>query len=213
MSQTLLELRNLSCERDERVLFRGLNLQVRAGDIVQIEGPNGSGKTTLLRTLTTTSADYSGELLWQGEPLAKARLDYLNQLLYVGHLPGVKKALSPRENLAWYAGMNNGHQRLTAEQALEEVGLFGYEDTPCYHLSAGQMRRVALARLFHTPARLWVLDEPFTAIDVQGVDNLQRLMQDHASGGGAVVLTTHQPLHIDGVRHVNLLDNREAADV
>lgn len=211
MSQTLLELRNLSCERDERVLFCDLNLEVQAGDIVQIEGPNGSGKTTLLRTLTTTSGDYSGELFWKGQPLAKARLDYLNQLLYVGHLPGVKKALSPRENLAWYAGMNNGHQRLSVEKALEEVGLFGYEDTPCYHLSAGQMRRVALARLFLTPACLWVLDEPFTAIDVQGVDNLQRLLQEHASGGGAVVLTTHQPLSIDGVRHVNLLDNREVA--
>lgn len=213
MSQTLLELRNISCERDERVLFCDLNLEVRSGDIVQIEGPNGSGKTTLLRTLTTTSADYSGELLWKGQPLAKARVDYLNQLLYVGHLPGVKKALSPRENLAWYAGMNNGHQRLSLEQALEEVGLFGYEDTPCYHLSAGQMRRVALARLFLTPARLWVLDEPFTAIDVQGVDNLQRLMQEHASGGGAVVLTTHQPLTIEGVRRVNLLHNQEATGV
>ena len=89
--------------------------------------------------------------------------------------------------------------------------MFGYEDTPCYHLSAGQMRRVALARLFLTPACLWVLDEPFTAIDVQGVDNLQRLMREHASGGGAVVLTTHQPLTIDGVRHVNLLDCREVA--
>lgn len=218
MNQPLLELRNLACERDERVLFSGLDLAVSAGDIVQVEGPNGSGKTTLLRTLTGISPDYSGEILWQGQPLSRVKVEYCNQLLYVGHLPGIKKALSPRENLAWYAGMNNGHQRATVEQALEEVGLFGYEDTPCYHLSAGQMRRVALARLFFTPARLWILDEPFTAIDVQGVDNLQKLMQEHAAGGGAVILTTHQAMSIDNVRHVNLLDcfeldSREATDV
>ncbi|NIB44525.1 cytochrome c biogenesis heme-transporting ATPase CcmA [Pseudomaricurvus alkylphenolicus] len=206
MTQPLIKLTDLSCERDERVLFEALNLSIDAGDLVQIEGPNGCGKTTLLRLLTTTSTDYSGNILWQGEPIDRVRLDYLNQLLYVGHLPGVKKALTPRENLGWFCGMFQGHQRCSVEEALEQVGLFGFEDVPCYHLSAGQLRRVALARLFLTPARVWVLDEPFTAIDKQGVANLERLMAEHASGGGCVILTTHQDMMSEGVRRINLRD-------
>jgi len=204
----LLELRNLHCERDERMLFSGLNLSLRPGSIVQVEGPNGSGKTSLLRLLTTTSVDYQGEILWRGESLAQSRLDYLNHLLFVGHLPGVKKALTPRENLAWFSGLNSGHQRCSVEEALSEVGLFGFEDVSCYQLSAGQLRRVALARLFLTPAQVWVLDEPFTAIDKQGVANLERLMLEHAAGGGCVVLTTHQDLTMPQVQKLNLMDFR-----
>lgn len=200
----LLELRALRCERDDRVLFENLDLTVMAGDIVQVEGPNGSGKTTLLRLLTTTSSDYEGEIFWRGAPLKQQRLDYLNQLLYVGHLPGVKKALTPRENLTWFCGLNQGYQRCSLEEALEEVGLFGFEDVPCHQLSAGQLRRVALARLFLTPARVWILDEPFTAIDKQGVHNLEQLMSEHARGGGCVLLTTHQDMAMDGVRRLNL---------
>ncbi len=208
MTESLIELKNLRCERDERVLFDGLDLGVNAGDVVQIEGPNGCGKTTLLRLLTTTSADFEGEIHWRGRLLnggdRAITLDYLNQLLYVGHLPGVKKALTPRENLNWFCGINQGHQRMPIEKALEEVGLFGFEDIPCFHLSAGQLRRVALARLFLTPARVWILDEPFTAIDKQGVENLERLMAEHANGGGCVILTTHQDLQLDSVRRVDL---------
>ncbi len=201
-----LELRQLACERDERLLFSGLDLQVRAGDIVQIEGPNGSGKTSLLRILTTSSHDYRGQLLWRGRELPAARLDYLNHLLYIGHLAGVKKALTPRENLRWFSGMNSGHQQLALEQALEQVGLYGYEDLPCYQLSAGQLRRVALARLYLAPNPVWILDEPFTAIDKQGVANLEALLREHTAGGGSVILTTHQPLDIEGLKRVNLQD-------
>jgi len=212
MSHPLLELQALRCERDERVLFENLDLQVMAGDIVQVEGPNGSGKTTLLRLLTTTSADYSGQILWRGVPLKQSRLEYLNQLLFVGHLPGIKKALTPRENLNWFCGINQGHQRCSIESALDEVGLYGFEDVPCHQLSAGQLRRVALARLFLTPARVWILDEPFTAIDKQGVKNLEALMAEHAAGGGCVLLTTHQDMAMEGVRRLNLEDYKGGAD-
>lgn len=208
MTEPLLEIKHLSCERDERVLFDGLNLRVCPGDIVQVEGPNGCGKTTLLRILTTVSNEYSGELLWRGNPLQSERLDYLNHLIYLSHLPSVKKALSPRDNLRWYSGMSCGHLQMPVVDALAEVGLAGYEDVPCYTLSAGQLRRVALARLYLTPAQVWILDEPFTAIDKQGVAALEQLLMEHANGGGAVVLTTHQALGLDCVKHVNLIDYR-----
>ncbi len=206
MNSPDLELKQLCCERDERVLFRHFDMRLFPGDIVQIGGPNGCGKTTLLRILTTVSQDYRGEIFWRGAPLSRNRLDYLNHLIYLSHLPSVKKALSPRDNLRWFSGMSSGHRQLPLEEALACVGLFGYEDVPCYTLSAGQLRRVALARLYLTPARIWILDEPFTAIDKQGVARLEQLLAEHAAGGGAVILTTHQPLALARVRYINLED-------
>lgn len=206
-----LELVGLACERDERVLFSGLSQRLDAGTVVQIEGPNGSGKTTLLRVLTTLSGDYQGELLWCGEPLAKAKHNYLSNLLYIGHLAGVKKHLSPMENLAWYAGMFGGTTRAQLQEALEVVGLYGYEDVPCFQLSAGQHRRVALARLVFSESPVWILDEPFTAIDKRGVAALEQRIVAHTEKGGLVILTTHQdPTHAQ-LRKINLLDYRPGA--
>jgi len=206
LSEPLLEIQGLSCQRNARTLFEGVECHFSAGDIVQIEGPNGSGKTTLLRILTGISNDYKGQLFWRGQPLVDARLDYLNHLLYLGHLPGVKKALSPRENLLWWSGMNRGHTQITVDSALESVGLGGFENVHCYGLSAGQLRRVALARLYLTPAPVWILDEPFTAIDKAGVETLKILMQEHVMGGGCVILSTHQDLKLPGIKRINLLD-------
>lgn len=206
LTDPLLQLLNLSCQRDERPLFEGLSHDFCAGDIVQVVGPNGSGKTSLLRLLTGICSDYDGDILWRGESIARERLDYLNHLLYLGHLPGVKKALTPTENLRWWSGMNRGHAQTSVTEALAEVGLAGFEDTPCYQLSAGQLRRVALARLYLTPSPVWILDEPFTAIDKVGVSKLESLMQEHALGGGCVILTTHQDIALSGVKKINLLD-------
>lgn len=102
--------------------------------------------------------------------------------------------------------MNRGHAQISITDALGEVGLAGFEDTPCYQLSAGQLRRVALARLYLTPAPVWILDEPFTAIDKVGVAKLETLMQEHALGGGCVILTTHQDIALGGIKKINLLD-------
>ena len=130
-----LELVGLQCERDERVLFTDLTHTIEAGTVVQIEGPNGSGKTTLLRVLTTLSLDYSGEIRWCGQSLAESKYDYLSNLLFIGHLPGIKKHLSPLENLNWYQGMASTLEKSALEQALAVVGLYGFEDVPCFQLS------------------------------------------------------------------------------
>ncbi len=203
---TELELVDLACERDERVLFCGLNYRLEPGQVVQIEGPNGSGKTTLLRMLTTLSQDYSGQILWRGQTLAKQRYDYLSHLLYLGHLPGVKKSLSPAENLRWYAHTCGGCMS-GISGTLEKVGLLGFEDIPCFQLSAGQQRRVALARLYlNSGPGVWILDEPFTAIDKAGVSELEYTLAQQAKVGGLVILTTHQDLHSIAATTIDLRD-------
>lgn len=205
-STPLLELRQFGCERDERQLFSQLNLSAYAGEIIQIIGPNGSGKTTLLRALSGISKDFSGQILWCGRPLADVAWEYAQDLLYLGHLPGIKKALSPAENLRWYIAMSGGVSRNAIAAALEQVGLYGYEDIPCYQLSAGQLRRVALARLYLSSARLWILDEPFTAIDKKGASQLEQVFASHAAAGGLIILTSHQDLALSPLKQVNLVD-------
>ncbi|MCE8022698.1 cytochrome c biogenesis heme-transporting ATPase CcmA [Halomonas desiderata] len=190
-----LQAQSLACERDDRWLFRDLDLDIRAGEIVRVEGPNGSGKTTLLKILSGQLADYEGELFWSERPMREARESFLANLLYLGHAPGVKAALTPLENLAWYQALSGEKPSEAARfRALEEVGLVGFEDVPAGQLSAGQQRRVALARLILTPRALWVLDEPFTAIDRDGVAALERRLVEHARSGGCVLVTTHHEL-------------------
>lgn len=192
----LLETKALSCERDDRLLINKLSFSVSAGEIYQIEGPNGSGKTTLLRVLCGLSSRFEGDIYWRGKPVNKNRHLYLSELLYLGHQPGIKSVLTPRENLHWHAAVKGGLNATAIDDALAKVGLYGFEDSPCYSLSAGQQRRVALARLFlsHTP--LWILDEPFTAIDKKGVAELEGWIKQHAEQGGSVILTTHHDLSL-----------------
>ncbi|UTW10015.1 cytochrome c biogenesis heme-transporting ATPase CcmA [Marinobacterium rhizophilum] len=203
MAEPLLKVENLYCERDERVLFDGLSFAVGAGEVLQIEGQNGSGKTTLLRILGGLSRNYEGELYWRGEPMAEVVDEYRQDLLYFGHLPGVKATLTPQENLGWYAALQ-GADLASIDSALQQVGLRGYEDVPCHMLSAGQHRRVSLARLYLSQAALWILDEPFTAIDKKGVAQKEQLILRHAACGGTVILTTHHELQLDGLRRLNL---------
>lgn len=204
--ELLLELKQLSCERDLRPLFENLNGRFCAGEVVQIVGPNGSGKTSLIRLLTGISNDCAGEIRFCGKPLAEIEYEYRQNLLYIGHQSAVKKALSPRENLNWWLGLNPGHGRITVDQALAEIGLTGFEDRPCYSLSAGQQRRVALAKLYLTPALIWILDEPYTAIDVAGVERLEAVIAEHAAGGGLVIMTSHQAPDVAGLKRLNLAD-------
>lgn len=187
----MLEANHLTCVRDERTLFSDLSFTVSAGDIVQIEGVNGAGKTSLLRILAGLSRAEQGEVLWQQRPVRQQRETWHSALLYLGHQPGVKAVLTARENLHFYHA-NQSQDALMA--ALEEVDLLGFEDVAVAQLSAGQQRRVALARLWLCHSLLWILDEPLTAIDKSGVEKLMRLFSQHAENGGAVILTTHQDL-------------------
>lgn len=205
-SSPLLEIRNLALERDQRLLFTGLSMALGAGEILQVLGPNGAGKTSLLRVLATVSNDVSGDILFQGKSIATHPWDYTTRCLYLGHMPGIKKALTPLENLRWYTAQLP--VRMAIEEALARVGLAGDEDTACYQLSAGQLRRVALARLYLSHADVWILDEPFTAIDKPGVKALESLMLEQSGRGGLVILTSHQDLNLPGLRQLNLLDYR-----
>ncbi len=199
----MLEARELLCERDERTLFSGLSFTLNAGEWVQITGSNGAGKTTLLRLLTGLSRPDAGEVLWQGQPLHQVRDSYHQNLLWIGHQPGIKTRLTALENLHFYHRDGDTAQCL---EALAQAGLAGFEDIPVNQLSAGQQRRVALARLWLTRATLWILDEPFTAIDVNGVDRLTQRMAQHTEQGGIVILTTHHPLNVaeSKIRRISL---------
>lgn len=203
MSGVPLEAQRLECVRDNVVLFSDLSFQVETGSITQIMGANGSGKTSLLRILTGIMPAESGQVLWFGKTIEKQRVDYGAALTFIGHLPGIKSQLSPFENLAWLAPEASVAARTTA---LHELGLRGFEDSPCYRLSAGQKRRVALARLYLRQTPLWILDEPFTALDKNGVSKIEALLLVHAQAGGMVILTTHHELGIDStcVRQVVL---------
>ena len=189
-----LEAVDLACERDWRMLFEHLDLQLAAGDMLQISGPNGSGKTSLLRLLAGLMRPTSGQILVQGKPLAEQRGELVRLLLWIGHAAGIKDLLTPEENLAWLCALHRPAGREAIWQALEAVGLRGFEDVPCHTLSAGQQRRVALARLYLDSPPLWILDEPFTALDKQGVAQLEEHLARHCESGGMVVLTTHHTL-------------------
>lgn len=191
----LLEAVALSCERDWRMLFEQLAFCLDAGDMLQISGPNGSGKTSLLRLIAGLRQPTAGDILLQGKALSEQRSELARNLLWIGHAAGIKGLLTAEENLAWLCALHRPASREAIWQALEAVGLRGFEDVPCHTLSAGQQRRVALARLYlaDTPS-LWVLDEPFTALDKGGVAQLEAHLASHCERGGVVVLTTHHSL-------------------
>lgn len=189
-----LRAEGLTAVRDGRELFRGLGFAVSAGDVLRVEGPNGAGKTTLLRILAGLDQEHDGQVSWPCA--AAAGRPWREDVLWLGHLPGLKAGLTPVENLHFLAALRGRVVRRPIAEALARVGLSGYEDVPVGTLSAGQKRRVALARLFIEDAPVWLLDEPFTAIDRDGVIALEATLASHASDGGLVVVTTHHALGI-----------------
>jgi heme exporter protein A len=198
----MLEAVDLTCERGERLLFERLSFTAENGTLLRIAGPNGTGKTSLLRIMCGLLEATAGEIRWKGGNIRRLREEYWKDLVYIGHLNGVKDDLTVRENLrvsVRVAGRQAAEPQIA--RALDAVGLAGFEDTMARFLSQGQRRRVALARLYVSEAvPLWILDEPFTALDVRGVANLSALIARHIEGGGTVVLTTHQEVPVDAAR-------------
>lgn len=206
----MLEVSQLTAIRDERILFESLSFTIGSGELVQIEGRNGTGKTTLLRIVTGLGDRDTGEIFWNGENIESNRDVYHEDLLFLGHSTGVKRDLTAYENLRFYLSVHSKQATSKEEiySALVKVGLAGREDVPVAQLSAGQQRRVALARLWLSQHKLWILDEPLTAIDKQGVKVLESLFLSHAEKGGIVVLTTHQDMFTDNpkLRKIKLGD-------
>ena len=201
----MLTATGLTCVRGERRLFSGLDLAVAPGEWLHVQGENGAGKTSLLRMLTGLSHAAEGEIRWNGEAIRGLAEDYRRDMLFLGHHGALKEELTPLENLQLAAALD-GAELVEADAlaVLWRFGLRGREELPVRVLSAGQKRRVLLARLVTRQAKLWVLDEPFTALDVKAVDMLAGLIGEHLAGGGMAVLTSHQAMPIAGCKVVKL---------
>jgi len=197
----MLEAQDLCCERGDRRLFAGLGFSLHPGSLLYVEGPNGSGKTTLLRAMCGLFSPARGQVLWRGEESHALGEDFWREVLYLGHHNGLKLVLTGIENLHFALaidGVRTDETQLL--DALGSMGLEGYEDLPARVLSQGQKRRVALARLLLTQSLLWILDEPFTALDAAAVEHLQSVIAEHVNNGGMVVLTTHQEVALTSGR-------------
>jgi heme exporter protein A len=192
-----LRVDNLGCIRGERVLFKNLSFDLDSGKLLYIQGENGSGKTTLLRTLCGLSVPATGNVLWNNQSIKSLAEDYYGQVLYIGHLASIKDDLTAVENIQFSLALSGyTTDQSQAIGALETLGIGRCADLPTRVLSQGQKRRIALAQLWlqdtpqHTP--LWILDEPFTALDINMIDTLTQHIEKYVNNGGMVVFTSHQ---------------------
>ena len=189
-SALILKVNELGIRRSERWLFRELNFELMAGEVVQIIGQNGAGKTSLMRSLCGLLTQREGKIEWQtidGEPCLP---------IFLGHLSAVKPELSVLENLLYHPIGGQFFDEAVIESAIAEVGLSYYADTSARNLSAGQTRRVGLARLLLAQTKCWILDEPFTSLDVEGCSWLESKISDFVTAGGSVLLTSHQSVNL-----------------
>jgi heme exporter protein A len=193
----MLEVLNLGCVRGTRRLFKGLNFVAKAGELVEVRGPNGSGKTSLLRIVCGLAAPAEGEVRWQGKIIRSLGEEYFAAIAYVAHQNGVKDELSALENLHISARVaGNNISKNEAEAILERIGLGNQSHLPARLLSAGQRRRVALARLPASGATLWILDEVLTSLDDAAVELARQLIGNHLNKGGMAIVATHQDLGV-----------------
>ena len=201
-----LEAHDLMCIRDDRTLFENLSFRVSPGEVLLLKGRNGSGKTSLLRILCGIRLPEAGKLTWDGEDIFELGPDYHAYTAYVGHRDGVKLDLTATENLAMAKGLGDPNDDITIDEALERVDLSGFEDRLARNCSAGQQRRLALARLLVTRARLWIIDEPFTSLETHGISVVESLFIHHVANGGMLAMTSHHAVNLDtaAVHRINL---------
>ena len=203
-SRSLLKARGIRFERSHRTLLENIEVELDAGEALQIHGPNGSGKTTLLRILCGLTWPSDGVVLWDGKNVDDDPDELRADIVYVGHADGIKLELSVRENLEYCRALAYRARQTPISRTTERLALTGLDDIAVRYLSAGQRRRVALARLLMTEARLWILDEPFTALDAAGTATVESMLAEHLGGGGLVVFSSHQQVRV-AQRSVKLL--------
>jgi heme exporter protein A len=194
----MLQLDSVACRRGDRMLFSGLSTALAAGELLWLRGSNGCGKTSLLRLVAGVAAPELGRILWRGQPV-RGNAGFARDQVYIAHGNALKDDLTAAESLAFLARVHGRDAGAAAvRRALDRLGLAGRARTPVRALSQGQRRRVALARLALRPAAtLWVLDEPFDALDLASTTALHELLDEHRAGGGAVLLTSHHlPLSV-----------------
>lgn len=198
----------LGCVRGERAVFSGLDFTVEGGGALLLTGPNGSGKSSLLRLMASLIKPAAGGLSWDGDNIADEPEAHRARLHYIGHLDGIQPLLTVAENLRFWAGLRpqdpNGGPDNAVGKALEDFGLKALAHIPCRFLSAGQCRRLALARLLATPSALWLLDEPTTALDDDGVRVFHHAVARHRANGGLVILASHGAETIEDARILDL---------
>ena len=195
-STARLKAQQLCCVRNDITLFQDLSFELQAGEILQVEGVNGSGKTSLLRILCGLTTPAEGTVLWQDESIDTSRINYYADMTYVGHVSGLKSNLTCEENLQVASISNHFRDDYDIEAAMEKMEIDDLIDEFAGKLSAGQQRRVALTRLLLSKARLWILDEPFTALDIDSRQRIEQLLDQHCNNGGMAVLTTHHELNV-----------------
>lgn len=201
----LFEGRALACERGERLVFAGLDFDLRSGEALILTGANGSGKSSLLRLMAGLLKPAAGWLCWDGRDLSENRDAFLRDLQFVGHLEAVKPVLSLSENLTFWAGLRGG--ALSGDDLLQALAAFGLKELaelPARYLSAGQQRRLALSRLLVGPSRLWLLDEPTVGLDSASVEALVSEIEKHRARGGCLVIATHQDLPLKDPRRLDM---------
>ena len=210
-----LKVENLVGVRGERLLFENLSFELTNGSVLYLQGANGSGKTTLMRTICGLSKPYTGTISWSGEKIDALAEDYYKHVLYIGHLPGIKEDLTALENLHFSVALSGKKVAEShAIEVLKELGLAKGLNLPTRMLSQGQKRRVALARLWLEDLPLWVLDEPFTALDIHATNFLKQKIETFAQAGGMVIMTTHQEVKINVPKFTELhLDEKVAENL
>lgn len=192
-----LKVKNLTCYRNNQLLFNNLNLTLSPSNVLFLQGENGSGKTSLLRILCGFRLPDEGEVTWGQQP-ALSNTEYFQNISYIGHKNGIKDELTAEENLDLMRSMATASE-IKTEKVLKQIGLFKHADVLSRQLSAGQKRKLALARLMMTNNSFWILDEPFTSIDSSSVGFFESLIKKHITRGGMLIVTSHHDIDLSGL--------------